>query len=251
MPETNCCYFAKGEGCRFCSLATLQNKARFSAQLVADAALCALEHNSKYELALSGGTPDAPDKGANYFAEIAALVAKKKRMAISAELVPPDDNFYLDRLHDAGVTSVIMNIELWDGRLRQMFCPGKARVPIERYLQAIEYAAKVFGPGQVASVLIAGLQGAEVLLEGAQAVIELGCIPTVIPFKPFDACAMAAFPKTNPEDILRIHREVSDILIQKGLNPTLQKGCTGCGGCSLETVAFKLHIPTQHASHSD
>jgi len=216
---------------------------------VADATLRALQHNPQYELALSGGTPDTPDKGADYFAEIAAAVTKAKSIPISVELVPPDNDSYLDRLHEVGVTSVIMNIEIWDRQLRQLFCPGKSRVSVDRYLQAIQHAVKVFGAGQVASVFVAGLQATHVLLEGARAVIDAGAIPTIIPFKPLDQCAMAAFPKANADDVVQINYEISETLVRRGLNPTLQRGCTGCGGCSLETIAFRHQLRAGYESH--
>jgi len=238
MPDTRCSYFALGKGCAFCSLAPLQNVGPVAPGAVAEVALHALKYNPGYELALSGGTPATGDRGATYFAAIAEALHKRSNMPISVELVPPEDNCHLADLADAGVTSVIMNIEIWDQSLRAMFCPGKSEVAIERYLNAIEYAVGRFGRGQVASVLIAGLQSQEVLLDGAKEIIGRGAIPTVIPFKPFDSCRLASMPPAQPDEVVAAYRSVSYLLAANQLNPSLQKGCTGCGGCSLETLTY-------------
>jgi len=161
-------------------------------------------------------------------------------MPMAVELVPPDDNSFLDELQKAGVCAVIMNIEIWDPNLRTVFCPGKAHIRRERDLDAIGYAIDKLGRGQVASVLIAGIQSNSDVIEGAKTLIGLGAVPTIIPFKPFDDCKMAHFPCTKPADVLEIYNSVADLLKQSGLDPGMQKGCTKCGGCSLENlVKFK------------
>lgn len=237
MPNPRCQFYAAGKQCRFCSLGPLQRASRVPPSVVAEIALRALEYNPRYQLAISGGTAGTPDRSAKYFRDVARRVSKDSGMPISVELVPPDEDRYLAELRDAGVTSVIMNIEVWDPVLRAMYCPGKGSVTVERYLSAIEYAVSIFGVGQVASVLIAGMQSIEDTLDGARAIIQAGAIPTIIPFKPFDDCQMASFPRTDPSVVLTIYSEVSDLLAEAGLRPQNQKGCTGCGGCSLEVLS--------------
>lgn len=237
MPKAKCCYFAESEECAFCSLGSLQSTPEINPELVAATALRAYEYNSQCELTLSGGTSDTPDRSARYFCDIASAIRKKENMPISVELVPPDENSYLDELHRAGVCAVIMNIEIWNPDLRTIFCPGKSRISRERYLDAIGYAVALFGKGQVASVLIAGIQSNADVIDGAKTLIGLGVIPTIIPFKPFNDCKMARFPCTKPADVLEIYNSVADLLIAAGLDPSIQKGCTKCGGCSLENLS--------------
>jgi uncharacterized Fe-S cluster-containing MiaB family protein len=236
MPNPICCYFRSNEGCAFCSLGRLQNSRPIPPTTVAQAAVIARQHNPDYELALSGGTSHTPDRSASYFAEIARQITRETQMAISVELVPPESTDFLDELKASGVTSVILNIELWNQPLRSVYCPGKARIPLESYLKAIEHGTSLFGRGQVASVLIAGLQSPSAVVEGAREVISRGAIPTIIPFKPFDDCKMANAPRTRPEEVTEIHAAVADLLTQSQLGPRMQRGCTGCGGCSLENL---------------
>ena len=49
----------------------------------------------------------------------------------------------------------------------------------------------------------------------------------------------AISPKAKPAEFLAIYKSVSYLLATQGLNPSLQRGCTGCGGCSLETHTFR------------
>jgi uncharacterized Fe-S cluster-containing MiaB family protein/biotin synthase-related radical SAM superfamily protein len=250
MPETRCHFFATGQECAFCSLGPLQGQPRVPAELVAHAALRAREFNPSYELSLSGGTPCTPDHGASYFASICALITQQAQVPISVELIPPEDNADIERLRESGATAIIMNLEVWDETLRSVFCPGKARVPVDRYMNAITHAITVFGRGRVASVLIAGIQSRLDVVQAAKALIGIGAIPTVIPFKPFDACRMRRFPCAHPEDLIAIYEELSTALIEAKLSPDMQPGCTRCGGCSLENLfscpGEKNHEPARH-----
>lgn len=236
MPNPVCCYFQKNEECAFCSLKPHQHSAPVPPSIVAKAATIALKQNPNYELALSGGTSDTPDRSASYFMEIAQKVRMHSNMPISVELVPPEDMSFLDGLMAAGVTSVIMNVEIWSQELQSVYCPGKSRISLEHYMASIEHGVKVFGRGQVASALIAGIQAPSAVIDGAREIIMRGAIPTIIPFKPFDRCKMANAPRCNPEDVTEIHRAVSKLLAEAQLGPRMQKGCTGCGGCSLENM---------------
>ena len=236
MPNPVCCYFNNHEECAFCSLGPYQEKGLVPAEVVAKAAIIAQGYNPDYELALSGGTSDTPDRSASYFANIARGVTSQTRMPISVELVPPRDKVFLRDLREAGASAVIMNIEIWDPNLRSVYCPGKSKITLEEHMEAIEYGVELFGRGRVASVLIAGLQSPSEVIEGAQALISRGAIPTIIPFKPFDACKMAKAPITDPVEVTSIHAQVSRLLTDAGLGPTQQPGCTRCGGCSLENL---------------
>jgi len=236
MTKTSCYYFQTNEQCKFCSLGPLQSNKTIKPGIVAQAALRAYENNNKYELSLSGGTAETPDRTAEYFSEISKIIREKCDMRISVELVPPDNFSYIDKLYSSGVNAIIMNIEIWPDDLRRFFCPGKSKISKEYYLESIQYAISKFGKGQVASVLIAGLQSKEQIIEGCNIIIDYGAIPTIIPFKPFNDCQLNNFTVTNSHDLMEIYPSVSKLLNRKKLSPDMQPGCTGCGGCSLENI---------------
>ena len=137
-----------------------------------------------------------------------------------------------------GVTALIMNIEIVDEKLRRIICPGKSEVSLQRYFDAMQSAVHILGIGNVASVLLAGIQPAEDIINMGKKLIEIGVIPTIMPFKPLDDCDMKKEKITNPKELLFISERLESQMIKRGLNPHSQYGCTKCGGCSLETVSF-------------
>jgi len=194
-----------------------------------------------YELNFSSGTILTEDKSANYYIEVLQELKGlnlKKVPYISVEITPPDKDYYIQALADIGVTALIMNIEIVDEKLRKIICPGKSEVSIKRYIGAMQNAVQILGRGNVASVLLAGIQPAEDIINMGRKLIEIGVIPTIMPFKPLDDCAMKKEKITNPKELLFISERLESQMVKSGLNPRSQYGCTRCGGCSLETVAF-------------
>ena len=69
---------------------------------------------------------------------------------------PKDD---VKRLKDAGVQIYHPNFEIWDARLFETYCPGKARrVGRDEWIRRILDAADVFGPENVIPNFVAGVE---------------------------------------------------------------------------------------------
>jgi hypothetical protein len=65
----------------------------------------------------------------------------------------------VQRLHDAGVQIYHPNFEIWDKRLFEQYCPGKARyVGRDEWVRRILDAASVFGPEGVIPNFVAGVE---------------------------------------------------------------------------------------------
>ncbi len=63
------------------------------------------------------------------------------------------------RLHDAGVKVYHPNFEIWDKRLFELYCPGKARhVGRDEWIRRILDAAGVFGADRVIPNFVAGVE---------------------------------------------------------------------------------------------
>jgi len=63
------------------------------------------------------------------------------------------------RLRDAGVQIYHPNFEIWDKRLFEMYCPGKARhIGRDEWIRRILAAAKIFGPERVIPNFVAGVE---------------------------------------------------------------------------------------------
>ena len=195
---SRCDFFNSGKGCLFCSFPKNKIPEKSKILWIKETIRTALEENKKYSIGLSEGGRFTQDRGAIYLSKIVSSIREvDDAIPISVELIPPKINKYLDPLIDSGVTSLIMNLEFYDESIRRLFCPGKSRIIKKRYFDAFSYAIDKLKPGNVSSVLIAGIERTELTLEGAEKMVELGVIPTIIPFKPYDSCYLKNFHLTD------------------------------------------------------
>ena len=101
-------------------------------------------------------------------------------------LTPPSDVKQLDRLFDAGVGWVACDLDIWNERLFEKICPGKARINTrKRYLDALYYMADKYGPNRACCVFVAGIEPAESLIEGETVLAERGIVSWPSPLMPF------------------------------------------------------------------
>lgn len=239
-PYLKCSYYSKNNQCKFCSIGSYHIKTIISEPEVVRMISKALSFNQEYEIALSGGTCNEPDHSINYFSNICAGAKANGAKYISVETAPPSELSYIKKLHDSGATAIIMNLEIADDRLRKEICPGKASISEAHYMNAYEESVKIFGPGNVSCVLIAGIQPANDIIRKSEELIDLGVIPTIIPFKPLDGCQLHWHNTVDPNELIGISQEIDILLKKNNLFAIEQKGCTKCNGCSLETVASSL-----------
>ncbi|MEE1282932.1 MAG: radical SAM protein [Acutalibacteraceae bacterium] len=237
-PSTECTYIREGKGCLFCGLNNTNelNGKVISQEIVVSAIKKAFEANPNYEINLSGGTCHSPESAIQYLAGLCNKIKEiKNNTVISVECAPPKNNDSLYKLYVSGATAVIMNIEIFNDKLRKVICPGKSHITIDRYLSALEYASQLFGKGNVSSVLIMGLQPKEDIIFACEELIKRGVIPTIMPFKPLDGTKMSEHKVPEPTEYIEISRHVAYLLNKYQLQINPCSGCASCGGCSLET----------------
>jgi hypothetical protein len=157
-----------------------------------------------------------------YFLEVGramqARLGVKTVPGSQAVLTPTDSLADVDALRDAGWEGVAFNLEVWDERLWPGFVPGKAALlPRERWLAALEHAAKVFGHGHVASVLVAGLEPKRSYLEGIAWLAERGIHGVPIPFAPAPGSALEGHQTPTAAWHLDLLARTLDLWEQHGL----------------------------------
>jgi hypothetical protein len=192
-------------------------------------------------VAIGGGTPELGDMGASYFASLARQTTAKG-LSSSVEMVPPPDRGSLEHLLDAGVASLIMSLEVWDEERRAEWCLGKGEVSRAQYVERWCEAIDLFGKGSVSSVLLVGAEPMDSTFEAARFLIELGVIPTLIPLRwyPSSRFEFSDWSAVDPSEYLSMGHAIGALLKNAGLAASKQRGCTACGGCSLETAVEKL-----------
>ncbi len=222
------------EKCQFCNLRN--GKPILAPELAAKMVCHALTFNPNYDLALGGGVYHSFEENIAYFSKIANIVKREfPKTQISLETVPPIDLESLVTYKENGIDSLIMNLEIFDEELRKEICPQKSTISVEHYFSAFKKGLEIFGPGKISSVLIVGLQPDEDVRKAAKKMIDLGVIPTLMPFQPLDRTPLENHSVTNVDSYLNLSRFVADQLKAKALGLRGLVGCTKCGACSLET----------------
>jgi radical SAM protein (TIGR04043 family) len=232
-------YNDAAQACRFCAIGTSLQEGRTlprktPAQL-AEVAAAAVRLDGVEQLVLTTGTPATPDRGAAHLAACAAAVkAAVPELPIQVQCEPPDDFAWFARLKAAGADTLGMHLEAVEPAVRAAVMPGKAEVPVERYLQAYAAAVAIFGPGQVSTYLIAGLgDRPESLVAMAERLLALGVYPFLVPFVPIAGTPMAAHPAPDAAMMDALYRQVSRLIRATGISSDKMKaGCGKCGACS-------------------
>jgi uncharacterized Fe-S cluster-containing MiaB family protein len=208
-PSMDCVYVKDGTDCKFCGLMSVHGAKQrcLSVEQTVSAVTVALDYNPHYEVNLSGGTCGSPDEAIDYFTSICyALNARFGGISISIECTPPTDTKKLVLLKDAGAGAIIMNIEIVNDTLRKKICPGKGKISMLRYLEALKKGVEIFGRGNVSSVIIVGIQPNEDVKSVCKLLISNGIIPTLMPFKPLDGTEMVQHALSDWNEYIEISR---------------------------------------------
>ncbi len=185
-------------------------------------------------MVMTTGTPPAMDRGAAILAESAAAVKAAVDLPIQAQCEPPDEDAWFARMKDAGVDALGMHLEVVTPALRARIMPGKAQVPVSRYMTAFEAAVPVFGRGQVSTYILAGLgDSQEAILYICQQLVDIGVYPFVVPFVPISGTPLESHPTPTPAFMHGILQPLAAMLVEGGLKSAdVKAGCSKCGACS-------------------
>ncbi|RYY03239.1 MAG: MSMEG_0568 family radical SAM protein [Gammaproteobacteria bacterium] len=231
-------YRNRDTSCQFCaieeSLKAGKTIARKTPELLAEVARAAVELDGVTQMIMTTGTPKTLDRGAAVLVESAAAVRRVVDIPIQAQCEPPDDDIWFQRLKDAGVDALGMHLEAVSDRVRKAIMPGKATVPIGRYMSAFKAAVEVFGKGNVSTYILAGLGDTEdEIVAMSLQLIELGVYPFVVPFVPVAGTPLANHPMPDATMLDRIFSQLGPALYHKGItSESLKAGCAKCGACS-------------------
>ncbi len=188
---------------------------------------------------LGGGTPNTPDKGAKRFASLSVRLKKIVPWRVTAMLVPPKSATDLRRLHDAGVKEVSINLEFGSDKAFAQFTPGKAGlIGRRRYFDCLEEAVKIFGAGNVQSLLVTGLEPVDETLWAVDWLAERGIIPVLSPFRPLPFTLLEKECPPEVNDVLSLYFEARKVVASHKmfLGPR-------CAPCQCNTMALPWDVP--------
>jgi biotin synthase-related radical SAM superfamily protein len=236
----DCVLFARGEQCQFCvinrSLAEKRSELiRKKANLIL-AALAQIPVDQYGGLSLNGGMTLHSGRGMELFESvIQAVHAKYPDLPIAVEITPPVDLNWVDRLAEAGMASLMMNLECWDQEIRSRILPGKSKYcSRDQYLAAFERSLSVLGSGRVTTCFVVGTEPVESLKKGISEIIRLGVIPSPLAGRYFEDIPNYPFvPDVDWREFLGVLRFAGRELARTGVRSMDKAGCVACGMCDL------------------
>ncbi|MGM0365159.1 MAG: radical SAM protein [Actinomycetota bacterium] len=147
----------------------------------------------------------------------------------------------IKRYHDTGIGAIGFSMEIWDSKLYEAICPGKAESTSHQdFLNSIEEAVKIFGQGNVYGVFVMGLESKKTFLEGVRAVTGMGA--SVVPFvwSPNPGSAFEGHRAPVADWFVETVLEAGDIAAGSGIMPNEENHCYKCDGNSLLYDALRL-----------
>lgn len=235
-------YESRRKTCKFCaigqSLAAGRTVAHKTPQQLAEVARAAVLLDGVKHMVLTTGTPNLSDRGAAVLAEsafaIKAALQPPFTLPIQGQCEPPDDDQWFHRMKAAGIDTLGMHLEVVTPEVRERIMPGKASVPVSRYMSAFEAAVGVFGRGQVSTYILAGLGDTrEAILAMCEQVLARGVYPFVVPFVPIAGTPLEDHPSPPPEFMRALLEPLGAMVAAAGLRSAdIKAGCGKCGACS-------------------
>jgi hypothetical protein len=173
---------------------------------------------------------------------------------VVVQALPKDE---VRRLRDAGVEVYHPNFEIWDKRLFELYCPGKARhVGRDEWIRRILDAATVFGPDRVIPNFVAGVEMAppygfasvdEAIAstaEGLDFLMSHGISPRFTTWCPEPMSVLGKDRKGAPlEYYVRLLCVYRDTRLKYKLPPMIGYGDPGLGKAVFSVSAFMDVLP--------
>lgn len=238
-------YESRRKSCKFCaigqSLAAGRTVARKTPEQLAEVARAAVLLDGVKHMVMTTGTPNATDRGAAVLCESAFAIKAAVDIPIQGQCEPPDDDQWFHRMKAAGIDTLGMHLEVVTPEVRERIMPGKASVPVSRYMSAFEAAVGVFGRGQVSTYILAGLGDTrEAILDTCDQLLARGVYPFVVPFVPISGTPLEDHPAPTPEFMKSLLAPLGERVVAAGLRSAdIKAGCGKCGACSSLSIYEK------------
>jgi radical SAM protein (TIGR04043 family) len=231
-------YESRRKACKFCaigqSLAAGRTIAHKTPQQLAEVARAAVLLDGVTHMVMTTGTPPGDDRGAQVLADSAFAIKSAVALPLQGQCEPPEQDHWFERMRAAGIDTLGLHLEAVSDAVRARVMPGKAQVPVSRYLAAFEAALRVFGRGQVSTYILAGLGDTrEQILAMCERLVGLGVYPFVVPFVPISGTPMEDHPAPDAAWMRSILEPLGAMLSTAGLRSRdIKAGCGKCGACS-------------------
>lgn len=230
-----CDYPAKGKGCRFCSIRS--TRADLGKQNILSLSPIKLQelvklmtskdkNRIKYVMYTAGTFPDVNNGIVFQAQRIQAMAAKlPKRVKHHLTTMPPTDFEKIRLLKEVGLETLAYDIEVYDKKLFEYFCPGKDKLyGRERMFDAISHGVNIFGHSKLKVGFVGGLEPLPSMKVGMQRFASIGAGVSINVFHPDTKTEMENYSRPSPEYLLEMVIEQRNLYKKYNLMPVFPVG---------------------------
>lgn len=227
------CYFKEhNQSCSFCESKHIKQYNLSDSDIYE--VIDAYEKEVCFKHYLIGGASEKNELEPIRIKKIIQYIRKKSSKPIYLMSLPPKDISHIYDYYQLGLNEVAFNIEIYDRKIAVELMPGKGRIPLSQYMDALEESTKYFGKtGNVRSMLIVGLEQEDSLINGIKHLCSIGVSPMLSIFRPMPSTTMKHIVPPTIRDAKRIYDMADCICKQNGLflGPT-------CDQCQNNTLSL-------------
>lgn len=229
-----CTFFRHGVVCKFCEANGMENNFTEQEILGSLRALFTSCDRPRFRHILIGGLSNEVGMEKSVIIHICNTIRNFTDMPIYLMCLPPKEEDIKEYV-EAGITEFGFNLEIYNRNIAALYMPGKGRIPIDRYINAIKEAVRLVGKtGNVRSAFIVGLEPMESLLKGIEDLCKLGAVPILSVFRPIPGTEMENVIPPDDDWLYSLTCKAEAICRQYGL--TLGPACPACRNNTLTIV---------------
>lgn len=221
-PATQCDFFNMDIECRYCAgnLDIKKGKGTvYTVEEVLETVEAAYKEGKAEVVYLSIGFSETADGGVEFLKPYIKAIKKHFNTLVAVEALPPRDNKWIDETYAVGADSILYNLEIFDSKLFEEICPGRAAlIGRERYLNALRYAATIFPNGTVASHLIVGLEPMESTVAGIDFLANMGVVPILPVYRPSSSAKLSQYAMPSTATIAPVYGYLYRAVIANKVN---------------------------------
>jgi hypothetical protein len=219
--EETCAFWKSDPGlqCHFCTTGLnvgKEEEGRKSVEDVVETAAAAREESGVTFVHFNSGWQGERD--IDGIGPYVKALKERVGVLVGVQMTPSRHLWKYDWLRDLGVDHLSFCYEFHDRAWFARLLPGKEKVFGQRaFLDAMDYTARLWGPGRVSGEIIAGVEPLEGTLAAIDRIVSVGAFPTVCIFRPLRGSRMEDASPPRPDEMRRVFRHVAEACRRKGL----------------------------------
>lgn len=231
-----CVFKENNISCKFCEVQNIKHT--FSIDDIIEAIDIYFQEPKEFTHVLIGGLSNEMGYEKENILRIVAKIRKYTSMPIYLMILPPNNIKDIDEYVEAGVTEMGFNLECYDRKKASFYMPGKGKISLKQYENALKYAVKKLGSsGAVRSAFVIGLESDKSVLEGVRFLCSLGVAPIFSVFRPIQGTEMENVVPYSNERLFNLVKKAEQICEEYSL-----KMGPECIACQNNTLSFDVPL---------